>query len=577
MDGLLLDGPRAEVLADERAVLRRLGEQLTALDASTADRATLEASVAQLDGLFLLVVVGEFNAGKSSLLNALLGVDALAVGVTPTTARIHLVRHGPTESTRELGDGILEVTTPTPALRDLQLVDTPGTNSLDRAHELLTRRFVPRADLVLVVTSADRPFSESERSFLAAIREWGKKLVFVVNKADILESPAQVDEVVRWVEGAARTLVEGPVTAFPVSARAAHAARASGDDDALAASGLPALEAHLDDILGETERIRLKLGNPLGVARRLVERYRAGLAERLDLLADDVAAFADVDGAVTLYQEDLERTVRLRLADVEALLAKVLENGRRFFDEHVRLGRLSDLFGRERIRAAFESEVVGELPGKVEAKVSDGIDWLLGAELRQWQELEAKLAGRQAANPDQRLGALGRFDLDRQKALADASRITHRAIEGFDRGGQASRIADEMRTAVAGTALLEVGAVGLGAAIATLATTQLADVTGILAASTLAVLGLLVLPARRERAKRQLAERIETLRETLVGGLGEAFGAEVAASVERLRGAIAPSARMVRAEQGRLTELDLGLGVIAGDLSTLEHRVAGLE
>ena len=67
-------------------------------------------------------------------------------------------------------------------------MDTPGTNAVLREHEALTREFVPRSDLVLFVTSADRPFTESERAFLEAIRDWGKKIVVVVNKIDILET-----------------------------------------------------------------------------------------------------------------------------------------------------------------------------------------------------------------------------------------------------------------------------------------------------------------------------------------------------------------------------------------------------
>ena len=74
---------------------------------------------------------------------------------------------------------------PVALLRDLQIVDTPGTNAIVREHERLTADFVPRADLVLFVTSADRPFTESERVFMESIRDWGKKIVIVLNKVDI--------------------------------------------------------------------------------------------------------------------------------------------------------------------------------------------------------------------------------------------------------------------------------------------------------------------------------------------------------------------------------------------------------
>ena len=132
------------------------------------------------------MIAGEFNSGKSSFINALLGERVLPEGVTPTTDRINLLRHGPEVTEHAVEAFLLERTHPAELLRELSVVDTPGTNAVIRRHEELTRDFVPRADLVLFVTSADRPFSESEREFLERIRDWGKKIVFIVNKIDIL-------------------------------------------------------------------------------------------------------------------------------------------------------------------------------------------------------------------------------------------------------------------------------------------------------------------------------------------------------------------------------------------------------
>ena len=176
-------------LVEVRHLLGDLRDVLVPLPAAAPDLEALGAAVRQLDELFLIVVAGEFNAGKSALVNALLGTRAFDEGVTPTTARIQRVRYGPEVSTTNDGREVV-VTAPIELLRDLQIVDTPGTNAIQREHERLTRDFLPRADLVLFVTSADRPFTESERTFLDTIREWGKKIVIVVNKVDIFERRA---------------------------------------------------------------------------------------------------------------------------------------------------------------------------------------------------------------------------------------------------------------------------------------------------------------------------------------------------------------------------------------------------
>ncbi|NIO72666.1 MAG: dynamin, partial [Anaerolineae bacterium] len=101
------------------------------------------------------------------------------------------------------------------------IVDTPGTNAIIRRHEEITGEFVPRSDLVLFVTSADRPFTESERIFLERIRNWGKKVVIVLNKIDILEGEADVEKVVGFITEHAQRLLGFAPEVFPLSARLA--------------------------------------------------------------------------------------------------------------------------------------------------------------------------------------------------------------------------------------------------------------------------------------------------------------------------------------------------------------------
>ena len=143
----------------------------------------------------LLCCRSEYNAGKSSFLNALLGGDYCKTGLLPTTDKITILRYAPSSSsatptaaTSHIDDpnqpAIQSLYLPLPLLADLCIVDTPGTNAIIRSHEALTTHFVPRSDAVLFVTSVERPFSESERTFMARIRQWGKKVVVVVNKYD---------------------------------------------------------------------------------------------------------------------------------------------------------------------------------------------------------------------------------------------------------------------------------------------------------------------------------------------------------------------------------------------------------
>lgn len=571
----ILDAKQEGVVAAERSALGKLREALVEVEASLEDRYTLDRSIRQLDELFLIVVAGEFNSGKSTLLNALLGGEFLAEGVTPTTGQVELLRYGEAEATSS-ESGFLARSLPVELLRDTLLVDTPGTNALDRQHEAITEEFLPRADLVLFVTSADRPFSESEKRFLERIRRWGKKLVFVVNKIDILRDRSERDQVVGWVSENAQQLVGVEAPVFPVAARQALAARHSDDAAGLQVTGLDALEAYLRETLDATERLRLKLANPLGVGRELLGRYRDAFDERLELLGEDIQALTDIEEQVSLYREDLRRQFEFRLADIDQVLHAFEQRGRQFFAEHLRLARVFDLLDKERTRADFERKVIADLPQELDQRVQELIDWLIQSELEQWQAASKRLEERRRHHAERIVGVMGDFDLDRQRRLDSVGRSAQRSLETYDRAAEARRLAQSVRDAVTHTALVEVGAVGLGTAVTLATTTQVIDVTGLLLAGTMATLGLLILPARRRKARRELEEKTLALRRELTQALREQFDRELEGSILRLEEATGPYTRFVRAERGRLENISVRLAGVENDLASIAQRLKEL-
>jgi hypothetical protein len=131
-------------------------------------------------------------------------------------------------------------------------------------------------------------------------------------------------------------------------------------------------------------------------------------------------------------------------------------------------------------------------------------------------------------------------------------RSARRAIESYDKDRESTRLAESVQMSVAGAALLEAGAVGLGTIVTLIASTTVMDVTGILAASSLSVLGLLVIPAKRREAKRELRRKVNAVRAQLMTGLTGQFEREMQQSLARMREAIAPYTRFVRGEKERL-------------------------
>jgi small GTP-binding protein len=561
-------------LRDERRVLNDLRGTLEQVGMETGDREALGQSISQLDELFLLVVVGEFNAGKSAVINALLGQRLLEEGVTPTTTQIQILRYGDGPQPNPADPPHRTLTFPVEFLKEISIVDTPGTNAILRHHEALTSQFVPRSDLVLFITSADRPFTESERGFLEVIRNWGKKIIFVVNKIDILQNSQEIFQVETFVrENAQRLLGDAPVL-FPVSARAALRAK-QGEPQAWPQSRFEALETYIRDTLDEGSRVRLKFLNPLGVGDHLAGQYRRVVESRLDFLRTDVSLLADVEGQLAAYREDMQHQFKFRMADLDNLLLEMESRGQAFFDETFRLARVFDLFSKTRIQQNFERQVVADVPLRIERKVHELIDWLVDSDLRQWQAIHKHLVERRQEHKDRIIGEMGmeNFRYDRNRLLEDLGREARRVVGAYDKERESKAIAESALNTVAASAAMGAGALGLGALVTTLATTAAADVTGILMASLIAAVGLFIIPARRRQGKNKMVERIASLRTQLVQSLRGQFEKEIDRSLQHINETISPYTRFVRTEKEKLAGTGEKLAGLQGEMNRLKERL----
>jgi small GTP-binding protein len=564
----LLEQERRALLA-LRDALQRFG-----VDVAPGDARTLDETIAHLDELFLLVIAGEFNSGKSSFINALLGERVLPEGVTPTTDRITLLRYGAEPDETPLEEFLLERRFPADVLQRLTIVDTPGTNAIIRRHEELTRDFIPRADLVLFVTSADRPFTESERAFLATVQEWGKKIVIVLNKIDLLEEHEQ-SEVVGFIRESARALLGLTPEIFPVSARLAQRARSNSDQATWQASRFDAVERYILETLDEEQRVRLKLLSPLGVAQHLADKYLAAVEQRLGTLQEDVATLENIERQLDLFRDDLSDDFRYHLTEVDNILNEFELRGVRFFDETIQLRNIFQLARSERVREAFEREVVGDLPHQIEARLQALIDWMIEKNLRLWQAVMDYLQRERV--PEHRQGLIGdvggSFEYNRTALLESVGRQAQQVVASYDREVEARALSEDVRNAIAATALAEAGAVGLGALLLALLHTPLLDFTGILTAGVLAIGGLYLLPAKRREVKRQFHQKIVSLRERLLATMQRQFSSELELMLARIREAIGPYTRFIRSQRELLVAVQRDLSDVDVELGRLRAEI----
>ena len=254
-------------------------------------------------------------------------------------------------------------------------MDTPGTNAIIRSHEALTTHFVPRSDAVLFVTSTERPFSESERAFMARIRQWGKKVVVVLNKSldktqartshstqhttstlmppaalrvmtrwDLTQSDEDRERIVQYVRAHVEQELHEPFTLFTVSARQAMQARATASTAELQASGMTSLERWLVDELSSGERMRLKLLSPVNVVGRILSVYEAQLRDREARSEADRRVLDAVNAGIAQFARDVRQQAELEVAKLDSALYDRMARVQRVVASQAVLSNLWSLF-----------------------------------------------------------------------------------------------------------------------------------------------------------------------------------------------------------------------------------------
>ncbi|KAH0468862.1 hypothetical protein IEQ34_002094 [Dendrobium chrysotoxum] len=301
-------------------------------------------------------VEGEFNSGKSTVINALLGRRYLKEGVVPTTNEITLLCYSKTDSNKQERcernpDGQFICYLSSPILKNMNLVDTPGTNVILQRQQRLTEEFVPRADLVLFVLSSDRPLTESEVkdaefifglldnvveevekhlvvqlvSFLLYVQQWKKKVVFVLNKLDLYQNASELEEATAFIkENTLKLLGIADLRFYPVSARSALEAKLCAlsfsaqnyeellyNDPRWIASRFQELERFLFSFLdGSTdtgmERMKIKLETPVAIAERLLDSAERLLLQQHDKASQELISIKEVVSSIKVYSMKME-------------------------------------------------------------------------------------------------------------------------------------------------------------------------------------------------------------------------------------------------------------------------------
>lgn len=313
------------MIGDDYFELRsRIGTDLLALAAALRESggdseaaAILDNLIASLKEPFVFVVVGEVNVGKSTFLNALFGQDFSSTGVVPTTGKILFFRHGEEHKVAPVTPTLDEVYAPVDFLRDFHIVDTPGTNSVENEHQLITERFVPIADLVIFVFSAMNPWGASAWQFLEKVhREWMRHVIFVLQQSD-LRSPEEIQVITDYMGQLTRQRFGRDFPLYAVSAKKAFLARDAGieRERLLQDSGFHALEAHISSIVRHNAARLNKLASTMRLARQILNDMRERHSVRMQQARHKTVVLQELQ---TERELQVDRTLKKILPALDA-------------------------------------------------------------------------------------------------------------------------------------------------------------------------------------------------------------------------------------------------------------------
>ncbi|MBK9751484.1 MAG: dynamin family protein [Chloroflexi bacterium] len=338
------------------------------------------------DHPYLIVLMGPYNAGKSSIINALLGTtDLLPVGPTPTTDRITILRYGEQASRTRSGD-VDTVFYPSPLLQKVSFVDTPGLESIFREHEEITRRFLQRSDTVLLVMMATQAMTQHNLDYIRTLKEYGKQVILILNQVDLL-TPEERETVRQYVTDQARTeLGKNPEVWLMSSREAIDARHADGtvDEEKWAASGIKQIENYVDTQLSDVPRLRQKLQTPLNIAQNVHGAALNAVRGGQSALDQYQSIAQNVEQQLTVFRRESDKVVTQTTDEVKAKFEDASKRGAEAIHEQFQFSRalgsmfrgLAELVGLSSIarstsggsytRAAFERhkvfEPIAELP-----------------------------------------------------------------------------------------------------------------------------------------------------------------------------------------------------------------------
>lgn len=430
-----LDGPLAALREREIKLISSIAESLAGLEGAAEDDRRRLGDVAQdlRDMFFIVSVIGEFNAGKSSFINALIGETLLPTGIKPTTEYIELIRYADQANRKPVlrADGLREWTHPNIGADGVAIVDTPGSGSVFQKHEKTAKDFLHRSDLVIFVIAAKRAFGESERLYLELAGDYGKKIILVLNQVDLLTSAEQA-EVRKFVaERVQESLNSRPLLFMTSSKRYFENPESDQTRDE---SGILAVRAHLRGLYQQAPPAKQKLLTQLATAERILQAAQQTVQDKREAVSLDVQRIRDIEGELEQQSLGLERQMAETKAEIQTALEDIRRRGQTFIAEHLSPRRLRVLSAKDDLPTRFQEAVIGAALNDISKASHDYINAVIDQSRIYWRGLIQRLNRIQDVLEREVEGLDAGIYSEQRASLQEAIRLAEAELEACSSG-----------------------------------------------------------------------------------------------------------------------------------------------
>lgn len=431
----MLDGPITALREREIKLITEIAESLIQFDSHAAESRQRLQDVAQdlRDMFFIVSVIGEFNAGKSTFINALIGEKLLPMGIKPTTEYIELIRYSPEPNRKPTirTDGLREWSHPNIGTDGVAIVDTPGTGSIFQKHEKTAKDFLHRSDLVIFVISAKRAFGESERLYLELAKDYGKKIILVLNQMDLLSQSEQA-EVRKFVEERVQEFLDIEPLLFTTSGKQFFENENvdSGSDE----SGILAVRAHLRGVYQEAPPAKQKLLTQLETTKKITETIHATIQQKLDAVSVDTGRITDIENELQQQSLGLDKQMAEAKAEIDTTLENLRTRGINFINEHLSIRKLRTSSNKDDLQTEFHNVVIGRSLKDINKATNDYINAVIDQSRMYWRSVIDRLNQLQDILEKEVEGLDAGIYSEQRESLQDAIRIAEAELKSYSTG-----------------------------------------------------------------------------------------------------------------------------------------------